>query len=313
MRTGFVLMWSSGFVGAALAAGTAGTATTLMWRCLVAAALIGGWWWLTRRRALGLREVGFQVVIGLLSQCVYLSGIFWSVDLGVPSGTAALIAALQPIVATVLGQLVLGEHASKAQWLGLAIGLGGVALVVGGDLSGGNAPAFAYALPVLAMLGLVAATLLERRSGTTVELADSPPAGPPPPSTEALRAQSNLMIQCLTSAVVFTAVAAASGQLVPPASGSFWFAIGWVVLLSTFGGYGFYWLNLRRSSVTSLSSLLYLTPPTTMLAAFLLFGETLDMRGLLGVAVCALAVFLVLRKPRPSGKVPPEPARCPAS
>lgn len=295
MRTGFVLMWSSGFVGAALAAGTASTATTLMWRCLVAAVLIGGWWWLTRRRRLGLRELGVQAMIGLLSQCVYLSGVFWSVDLGVPSGTAALIAALQPIVATVLGQFVLGEHASKAQWLGLAIGLGGVALVVGGDLSGGNAPALAYALPVLAMIGLVAATLLERRSGVTVELVDG------------------LAIQCVTSAVVFTAVAAASGQLVPPASGSFWFAIGWVVLLSTFGGYGFYWLNLRRSSVTALSSLLYLTPPTTMLAAFLLFDETLDVGGLLGVAVCALAVFLVLRKPRSSEKAPPEPARCPAS
>ncbi|MBN6035489.1 DMT family transporter [Amycolatopsis sp. 195334CR] len=295
MRTGFVLMWSSGFVGAALAAGTASTATTLMWRCLVAAVLIGGWWWLTRRRRLGLRELGLQALIGLLSQCVYLSGIFWSVDLGVPSGTAALVAALQPIVATVLGQFVLGEHASKAQWLGLAIGLGGVALVVGGDLSGGNAPALAYALPVLAMLGLVAATLLERRAGVSVELGDS------------------LAIQCVTSAVVFTGVAAASGQLVPPASGSFWFAIGWVVVLSTFGGYGFYWLNLRRGSVTSVSSLLYLTPPTTMLAGFLLFDETLDVRGLLGVAVCALAVFLVLRKPRSSGKVPPEPARCPAS
>ncbi|AXB45992.1 DMT family transporter [Amycolatopsis albispora] len=295
MRTGFVLMWSSGFVGAALAAGTAGTATTLMWRFLVAAALIGGWWWLTRRRTLSLAEIGLQAGIGLLSQCVYLSGIFWSVNLGVPSGTAALIAAMQPIVATVLGQFVLGEHASKGQWAGLVLGLAGVALVVGGDLAGGTAPALAYGLPVLAMLGLVAATLIERRSGTTTALGDS------------------LAIQCVTSAVVFTAVAAVTGQLVPPASGSFWFAIGWVVLLSTFGGYGFYWLNLRRGSVTSVSSLLYLTPPTTMLAAFLLFGETLDPRGLAGVAVCAVAVFLVLRKPRPSGKAPAEPARCPAS
>ncbi|MGA6162832.1 DMT family transporter [Amycolatopsis magusensis] len=295
MRIGFVLMWSSGFVGAALAAGTAGSLTTLAWRCLVAAVLIGGWWWLTRRRALSFAEIRLQVGIGLLSQCVYLFGVFWSVGLGVPSGTAALIAALQPIVATVLSQFVLGERASAAQWAGLGIGLGGVALVVGGDLSGGDAPALAYALPVLAMLGLVAGTLIERRAGVRTPVVDS------------------LMIQCLTSAVVFTALAAVTGQLVPPGSGSFWLAIAWLVLLSTFGGYGFYWLNLRRSSVTSVSSLLYLTPPTTMLVAFLFFDETLDVRGLLGVAVCALAVFLVLRKQRSSETVPPERGRCPAS
>ncbi|UJW34305.1 DMT family transporter [Saccharothrix sp. AJ9571] len=313
MRIGFVLMWSSGFVGAALAAGTASSLTTLAWRCLVAAVLIGGWWWLTRRRALSFAEIRLQVGIGLLSQCVYLFGVFWSVGLGVPTGTAALIAALQPIVATVLSQFVLGEHASAAQWTGLAIGLGGVALVVGGDLSGGDAPAIAYALPVLSMLGLVAGTLIERRADVRTPVADSPPASPPPPSTDTLRVQTNLMIQCLTSAVVFTALAAVTGQLVPPGNGSFWLAIAWLVLLSTFGGYGFYWLNLRRSSVTSVSSLLYLTPPTTMLAAFLFFGETLDVRGLLGVAVCALAVFLVLRKQRSSETVPPERGRCPAS
>ncbi|WP_158888658.1 DMT family transporter [Amycolatopsis anabasis] len=277
VAAGFVLTWSSGFIGAALGARSASTFTLLMWRFLAAGVLLGGWWWLTRRRAIGPRELGTQAGIGLLSQGVYLFGVYWAVDLGVPSGTTALIAALQPIVATVLGQFVLGERASPAQWAGLALGLAGVALVVGGDLSGGgHAPPLAYALPVLAMLGLVAATLLERRIGTTTPLGDA------------------LVIQCVTSAAVFTGLAAVTGELVPPPTGSFWFAVAWVVVLSTFGGYGFYWLALRRTSVTRVSSLLYLTPPATMVLAFALFDERIDVRGLLGLAGCAVAVALVL-------------------
>jgi drug/metabolite transporter (DMT)-like permease len=275
--TGFVLMWSSGFVGAELGARSASAATLLMWRFLVAGLVLGCWWYLTRRHRFTLRELGTQAGIGVLSQCVYLFGVYWAVTLGVAAGTTALITALQPIVATVLGGLTLGERASATQWTGLALGLAGVALVVGGDLSSGGASPLAYGLPVLAMLGLVAGTLAERRTNTGMPLSDA------------------LVIQCATSAVVFTALAATTGNLVPPVSGSFWFAVGWVVVLSTFGGYGFYWLALRRGSVTRVSSLLYLTPPTTMVLGFLLFGEGIEARGLLGLAVCAGAVLLVLR------------------
>lgn len=274
LGAGFVLLWSSGFVGATLGA-SAGTAITLLaWRFLLAAVLLLGW---RRRISLRPKQIAAQAGIGLLSQGCYLYGVYEAADLGVAAGTSALIAALQPIAAAVLGQVVLGERADARQWIGLLGGLAGVALVVGGDFAGhSGTPAWAYALPLGAMLALVSATLLERKARTEVPLADS------------------LVVQCVTSALGFTVLAALTGQLAPPMTGSFWFAVLWVVVLSTFGGYGCYWLLLRRTSVTTTSSLLYLTPPVTMLAAWVMFGQRLTSTGLLGLVICFGSVALVL-------------------
>lgn len=270
----FVLMWSSGFVGAALGAAAGGAITLLAWRFLVAGAVLLAW---RRRISLSPKQIAVQAGLGLLSQCGYLYGVYAAAEDGVAAGTSALIASLQPIVAAVLGQVVLSERAGVRQWLGLAGGLTGVLLVVGGDLSGhpGTPPA-AYALPFAAMLALVAATLAERKAAPNVSLTDS------------------LVVQCLTSAALFTTLAAGTGRLAPPMTGSFWFAVVWVVALSTFGGYGCYWLMLRRTSVTTVSSLLYLTPPATMLLAWLMFGQRVTGRGLLGLLICLVAVGLVL-------------------
>ncbi|MEU0467979.1 DMT family transporter [Amycolatopsis sp. NPDC006131] len=275
--SGFVLFWSSGFVGATLGARSGGAVSLLAWRFLAAGLLLGVWW-VVRRRSMRPRDAAIQAGLGALSQGAYLYCVYAAADLGVAVGTSALIAALQPIVAVVLSQFVLGERAGALRWAGLVGGLAGVALVVGDNLSGRpGTPPLAYALPFLAMLALVAATLIERKTASAVPLWDG------------------LVVQCVTSAVLFTGIAAATGQLVAPADPDFWVAVGWVVVFSTFGGYGCYWLVLRRSSVTTVSGLLYLTPPTTMILAWLMFDDTITLRGLLGLVVCLGAVALVLR------------------
>jgi drug/metabolite transporter (DMT)-like permease len=213
-----------------------------------------------------------------LSQVVYLLGTVGAVTLGVSAGTAALIAALQPVVAGALAGPVLGERVGRGQWVGLAGGLIGVALVVGADLgAGGSAPGAAYLLPFAGMAGLVAATLLERRAGLDIPVVDG------------------LAVQCATSAVVFTVLGTAAGVVAPPPDSRFWAAVIWFVVLSTIGGYGSYWLVLRRVGVTRLSSLLYLTPPVTMLWAFAMFGDTVTTLALAGTAICLAAVLAVQR------------------
>ena len=99
--------------------------------------------------------------------------------------------------------------------------------------------------------------------------------------------------------IFFLLVATVDGHLQPPADPRFWWAVLWVVGLSTFGGYGSYLLVLRRSGATRVSTLLFLTPPTTALWAFLMFGTRPALLALPGAAVCALAVWLVVRRPRP--------------
>jgi drug/metabolite transporter (DMT)-like permease len=293
LAAGFVVLWSSGFIGAKLGAEEGDVIAVLMWRFLLAAGLLMAWRLLRRgRRRLTRREVALQAVVGLLAQSVYLLGTVKAIELGVATGTAALIAALQPIMAGALAGPVLGERVGKRQWAGLVVGLAGVAVVVNGDLgSAQGAPPLAYLLPFGGTAGLVAATLLARRTVSKTPVADS------------------LTIHCTVSAAVFTALAVAAGDAAPPAAGGFWAAVVWTIVLSTFGGYAFYWLNLRRGSVTRVSSLLYLTPPTTMVWGLLMFGEPVGVQALAGIGVCLAGVLLVhldgRRQASPARSAPP--------
>ena len=227
-------MWSSGFIGASLGTPEAGTPTLMVWRFLLATGLLLAGVLLLRRRWPGLREIAVQGVVGLLAQGVYLTGVVGAVEFGVAAGTTALIAALQPLLAAALAGPVLGEHVGRQQWAGLAVGLVGVALVVGGDVRVAEAPLWAYAMPFAGMAGLVAATLVERKE--YLRKSGRETSGEAPMDVV-------LGIQCAASALLFAAMALFWGGL------PFWGAVAWFVVFSTFGGYGFYWLNLKLSSV----------------------------------------------------------------
>jgi drug/metabolite transporter (DMT)-like permease len=127
------------------------------------------------------------------------------------------------------------------------------------------------------MVALASGTLLERRLRLPVSLLES------------------LTVQTITGAVFFVAVATLDHHLAPPSDPRFWWSVCWVVGLSSFGGYGSYLLVLRRSGATRVSTLLFLTPPTTALWAFLMFGSRPGLLALPGATICAVAVTLVLR------------------
>jgi drug/metabolite transporter (DMT)-like permease len=278
-EAGFVVMWSSGFIGTSLGTLEAGTPTLMVWRFLLAAGLLLVGVLLLRRRWPGLREIAVQGVVGLLAQGVYLTGVVGAVEFGVTAGTTALIAALQPLMAAALAGPVLGEYVGRQQWAGLAVGLVGVALVVGGDVRVAEAPLWAYAMPFAGMAGLVAATLVERKEnlrGSGLELP----------------MDVVLAIQCAASALLFAVMALFWGGLEPAGGSLFWGAVAWFVVFSTFGGYGFYWLNLKLSSVARVSSLIYLTPPTTMVWAYLMFGERIGLLAAMGLVICFGGVLL---------------------
>lgn len=271
---GLVVLWSSGFIGAHLAA-QVGWVTTLTWRFIVASLILVAICIAARIR-IPRAEIAAQLGIGLFGQVLYLTGVFLAIDRGVASGTAALVASLQPlVVATIAGRL-LGEHTTTRQRVGLVLGFVGVALVVAHDLSG-NAPLWAYGVVVLAMLSLATSTIIARRRRDGVHLFGS------------------ITIQSVLTAVAYVAASAVTGQLAPSGDGQFWVAVGWLVVLSTFGGYGCYQYVVRHGSATMASTLLYLTPPTTMLWAWLMFGDALGWLSIVGLAVCAAGVVLATR------------------
>ncbi|WP_306970571.1 DMT family transporter [Streptomyces afghaniensis] len=278
LSVAFVLCWSSGFIGAKLGAGNASAITVLMWRflplavVLVAVAVVMRTAW----RGLTARDVTRQAVIGVLSQSGYLLSVYYAIQLGVSSGTTALIDGVQPLVAGTLAGPLLGQYVSGRQWIGLGLGLGGVSVVTLADAAAGTGvPWWAYAVPLLGMLSLVAATFLESRSRSRV----APPV--------------SLTVHCATSAVLFSVLALSTGAAVPPAEGGFWVAVAWLVGLSTFGGYGLYWLILKRSGVTKVNTLMFLMAPVTAVWGALVFGEPFGVQTALGLAVCLAAVVVV--------------------
>lgn len=290
---GLVILWSSGFIGAHLASAV-GWLTTLTWR-FIAAAVILVIACLALRIRIPRSTLLPQLAIGLFGQVIYLACVFFAVSHGVSSGTAALVASLQPLVVAAIAGPLLGEHTTARQRVGLILGLVGVGLVVAHDLSG-SAPIWAYGVVLAAMLALVTSTVIARRQRHSVHLLGS------------------IMIQSVLTAVVYVAASALTGQLSPSATTDFWLAVAWLVVLSTFGGYGCYQYVVRHGSATMASTLLYLTPPTTMIWAWLMFGDTIGVLSVIGLVVCAVGVALATRRARvrdavtASGSTSPAPS-----
>ncbi|MFE4542698.1 DMT family transporter [Arthrobacter sp. NPDC056727] len=282
LSAAFIIAWSSGFIGSRLGTQTSTTLNLLSWRlvvlCPVAVIILS----VTtkpkpntsRRMPAGWKQ---QVLVGLLTQVISTWGAVAAIEYGVGVGTAAVIAALQPMITGAFASLVLKESVKKQEWLGLGVGLVGVALAVSGDLGAGMAPWWAYLLPFFGMLALVAATLIEARRPSQRPIAE------------------RLSIQVLVGAIVFGAVAVFTGQFVGPhlSESLFWMTVAWYVVFSITGGYTLYWVVLRRTSATRVGALIYLTPPTAAVWAWLMFGDTLNGITVIGFAVVALGVGLV--------------------
>lgn len=272
-----VVTWSSGFIGAELAQRAAADPLTLLaWRFVILAGLLLVAAAVRRTALRSWRAWRRQAVLAVLCQVGYLYCIFEGVTRGVDGGTAALIAALQPLlVATVAGRF-LGERTTPPMWAGMALGFAGVVIVVSGELGVSDVAWWVYLLPTAGMLSLAVGTVLTRRVHASEDLFET------------------IVMQSVVAAVLFVSAAALTGRARPPADGAFWTAVLWLVVLASLGGYVMYVLVTKTQGATVVSALLYLTPPTTMLWVFLMFGEPLTVAGIVGLAVSGAGVLVVL-------------------
>jgi drug/metabolite transporter (DMT)-like permease len=279
----FVLLWSTGFVGAKYVLPDAEPFTFLLVRLALAGALLAALAAATRSPWPATPGAWRQAAVaGLLLHAGYLGGVFWAIDRGVPAGISAVVVSLQPVLTAVLVLLLLGERVGRRAWLGLVLGLLGVALVVlPGTLGRGGAgavalPAAGVAACLLALASGTAGALYQQRRGAEVPLL------------------AGTAVQYAACTVVFALLAPATEDLRLRASTELLLGGAWLVLALSVGAILLLLTLLRRGSATRVTSLYYLVPPATALEAWLLLDERLGTVELAGMLVAVAGVALVL-------------------
>lgn len=272
-----VIAWSSGFVGIRYANQEAGIALLLFWRTLLSGIIL-----LPFALAFGprmrLRAVLSQVWFGIISVFIYLGGFALAIGQRVPTGLVALISDLVPLAVAAMAQPLLGERLTARQWLGTAIAVAGVLIVSFDNLSFGTAPLWAYGVTVGSMLAFALASVL-RRGRQSLHMP----------------VHQSLCIHALTGAVLFGICALAEGGLAPPLTREFAIGMAWLVLIATFACYWVYYTMLRIFPVAKVSAAIYLSPPVTMIWAWILFSEPLTVSMFVGLGVTLVGVWLTSR------------------
>ena len=277
----FVLIWSTGFIVAKFGLPYADPLTFLLLRFSgVLAVLLPLVWLMKAPWPVG--RVKYIAVAGVLVQAGYLAGVWCAIKLGMPAGLSALIVGLQPILTAFAAPLV-GERVHGRQWIGLVFGLCGVALVVANKISMAGLSWQSIALTVFALLSITVGTLYQKRycpsfdlrTGTVIQFAAS-------------------IAVLLPFAVAFENLDAGLGnvQWTPNFIG----ALLWSILALSIGAIFLLFALIRKSAATQVTSLLYLTPPTTAVMAWMMFGEAFSIVGMLGMVLAVIGVALVVRK-----------------
>jgi drug/metabolite transporter (DMT)-like permease len=275
----FVLLWSTGFIGAKLGLPHADPFTFLLLRfVLVVILMIGIAWWFKASWPKTPIEVTHIALAGILVHACYLGGVFSAIKAGLPAGVVALVTGLQPLLTAVAAGFILKEQVTIRQWLGLALGFVGVALVVSPKLSG-PAPDFSgFPAAFIAVLAITAGTLYQKKFCTSMDL------------------RSGSVIQYIASLLVMAVVAPLTEPMHISWTGSFLFALGWLTIVLSVGAITLLMALIRSGAAAKVASLFYLVPPTTAFIAFLVFDEPFTLVMLGGMILTAGGVALASRK-----------------
>ena len=273
----FVLLWSTGFVGAKYGLPYADPFIFLAIRVLIASLLLFIVAQILRMQIrIGREAITRSFLIGFFLHACYLGGVFYSISQGLPAGVAAVVTSLQPVLVSLIAIKVLGEKLRSKQVIGLFLGLLGVLLVLGPTFDS-QISWIAVAAIVIALIGSTTATLLQKKVGADIPLL------------------AGTAYQYLFSGAVLALLALGTGKTSITWNAQFTGAFIWLLLVLSVGAILLLLWLLNTGSAASVSSLFYLVPPATAIEAFFLFGEKVNTQGLLGIGVTALGVWLVIR------------------
>ncbi|KZL16878.1 DMT family transporter [Pseudovibrio sp. Ad26] len=270
----FVLLWSTGFIGARLGAPYSEPFAFLSLRFLLVLPLMGMIVWLSGRSfALTRKQVLHAVVTGMLVHGIYLAGVFWAIDNGMPAGVTALITGLQPFITGTLAYFLLKEDVTPRQWIGLAAGFVGIVLVILPKMGSGVAqiPLWTVAAAFVATLGIAFGTTWQKRQPTNTDLI------------------TGIFYQYF-GALLITLPLSMTESWVITWSGDLIFALAWLVIVLSVGAVLLLMYLLQHGAASTTATLFYLTPVAAAVASYFLFGETLNIIQLIGMAIVVVAI-----------------------
>lgn len=275
----FVLIWATGFITAGVVAGRADPLTFLAVRhaCSIAvftvlSVAVGARWpreWRVWRDGM---------VAGVLLHGFYLGGVFWAVSQGLGAGLTGLVTALHPLFTAMLAIPLLHERLVARQWLGIAVGVVGVGLVLApkmGSVEG--VPLHALAAALLATLSFTLGTIWQKRTQPQPDL------------------RVNAAIQFVGAFILMTPIAFALEPNHFDHSPALYGALAWAVLGLSVGGISILLVLLRRGAASKVAPLLYLSPPVAAILAWVLFSEPLSAMQLAGMVLAVAGAFAARR------------------
>ena len=272
----FVILWSTGFIGAKFGLPYASTGDFLSIRALANVAVLFIILLCLKAPKLNKKQILHASVTGALIHGAYLGGTFSGIELGVPAGLTAILVGLQPLLTALLAIFVLNATVTRVQWFALTLGFVGLICVLGSSLTLKSISVTAISYTLLALLGITIGTLYQKRFCQGQALLPS------------------VFWQYIASLLVFLPIAYLEPMRPVEWNITFIITLTWLVLALSVVAILLLLYMIEQGEASKVTAYLYLVPPVTTLEAWLLFDEQLSWLSVIGMFACTASVYWIM-------------------
>ena len=220
----------------------------------------------------------FQSIFsGILFHGLYLGGVFFSISIGMPTGIAALIVTLQPILTNILSKPILNEKITFKQWIGAFLGFSGAVLVLGLDV-GEEIPINGLIATIIALLAITTSTIWQKKLSNNLPLS--------------VNNFYQAVGGCLFHTLIILFLVEPNINLTP----TFLIAMSHQIFLVSFGAFTILMLLIKKNSASKTVSIFFLIPSTSALLAWFFLNEKLTYLDVFGFIITTIGVYISTRK-----------------
>ena len=273
----FILLWSSAFITTKPIIDNSDPFSALAFRFAIVALGFFLFSIYSKKKIFVDRKNFFESFFsGVLFHGVYLGGVFFSISKGMPTGIAALIVTLQPILTNALSGPILNEKVSIKQWIGVLLGFSGAVMVLGFDI-GNEIPTTGLVATVIALIAITTSTIWQKKLSNNLPLSVSN------------------MNQALGGFIFHIIIIILFAEPYIDFSTTFLIAMSHQIFLVSFGAFTILMFLIKRNSASKTVSIFFLIPPTSALMAWIFLNESLSNLDLLGFLIATIGVYVATR------------------